>query len=123
MDYLKQKVSYLQGLADGLGVDESTKEGKLLLLIVEILEDFADVLDETIENQMELEEYVNFIDEDLADVEDEIYDSDDDYDDDFDDFYDEFDEDDDFEFEEFDDCCEEDCCGEEDCCCDCEDEE
>ncbi|MCK9442978.1 MAG: hypothetical protein M0Q14_00375 [Tissierellaceae bacterium] len=123
MDYLKQKVSYLQGLADGLGIDESTKEGKLLLLIVEILEDFADVLDETIENQMELEEYVNFIDEDLADVEDEIYDSDDDFDDDFDDFYDEFDEDDDFEFEEFDDCCEDDCCGEEDCCCDCEDEE
>ncbi|MFA5577003.1 MAG: CD1247 N-terminal domain-containing protein [Tissierellaceae bacterium] len=119
MDYLKQKVSYLQGLADGLGIDESTKEGKLLLLIVEVLEDFADVLDETIENQMELEEYVNFIDEDLADVEDEIYDSDEDYDDEF---FDDF-QDDDFEFEEFDDCCDEDCCGEEDCCCDCEDEE
>ena len=65
MDFLMQRVSYLKGLADGLGIDGTSKEGKLLLEIVEVLEDFADVLEETIENQMELEEYVNFIDEDL----------------------------------------------------------
>lgn len=108
MDYLVQRVSYLKGLADGLGIDETSKEGKLLLHIVEVLEDFADVLEETIENQMELEEYVNFIDEDLADVEDEIYESDDDYDD-FDDYYD---YDDDFDFDDF-----HDYCDDEDCCC------
>lgn len=107
MEYLMQKVSYLKGLADGLGVDESTKEGKLLLHIVDILEEFADVLDETIDNQVELEEYVNFIDEDLADVEDELYGTDDDYDDD-----------DDFDFDDFDDCCDD-----EDCCCHCGDDD
>lgn len=106
MEYLMQKVSYLKGLSDGLGIDESTKEGKLLLHIVDVLEEFADVLDETIDNQMDLEEYVNFIDEDLADVEDEVYGVDEDYDeDDFDDF-------------DFDDYCDDD-----DCCCHCEEEE
>lgn len=106
MEYLMQKVSYLRGLADGLGVDESSKEGKLLLQIMNVLEEFADVLDETIENQADLEEYVNFIDEDLADVEDEIYGTDEDYEDD--------DYDDEFDFDDFDDYCDD-----EDCCCHC----
>lgn len=106
MEYLMQKVSYLKGLSDGLGIDESTKEGKLLLHIVDVLEEFADVLDETIDNQMDLEEYVNFIDEDLADVEDEVYGVDED--DDEDDF-------DDFDFDDY--------CDDDDCCCHCEEEE
>lgn len=107
MDYLIQKVSYLRGLADGLGIDENSKEGKLLLHIVDILEEFADVLDETIENQEDLEEYVTFIDEDLADVEDDIY-GEDDEDDDY--YY----EDDEFDFDDF--------CDDDDCCCHCEEE-
>lgn len=101
MEYLMQKVSYLKGLADGLGVEDTSKEGKLLLHIVDTLEEFADVLDETIENQMELEEYVDFIDEDLADLEDDIYGTEDDFDFDEDDF--------DFDFDDF--------CEDEDCCC------
>ncbi|NLC03989.1 MAG: hypothetical protein GX787_06910 [Tissierellia bacterium] len=99
MDFLLQKVSYLQGLADGLGVDDSTKEGKLLLHIIDTLEEFADVLADTIDDQIELEEYVNFIDEDLSDLEDEVYD---DEDDDFDEDYD---------FDDFLDCCEDEECG------------
>lgn len=109
MDFLLQKVSYLQGLAEGLGVDESSKEGKLLVKIIDTLEEFADVLGDVVEDQMDLEEYVNFIDEDLADVEDEIYGSDDD-DDDYDDF----------DFEEYVDCCDDEECG---CYCGSSDEE
>lgn len=82
MDYLYQKVSYLRGLAEGLGIEESTKEGKLLLHIVDTLEDFADAIED-------LDEYVNYMDEDLADVEEEVYDL--------------FDED--YEYEDFDDEC------------------
>lgn len=111
MEYLFQKVSYLRGLADGLGVDESSKEGKLLLHMIEVMEEFADVLEETIDSQIELEEYVNFIDEDLADVEDELYGSDDE-----DDEYYDFDED--FDFEDY-----EDYCDDEDCCCHCSDDD
>lgn len=101
MDFLLQKVSYLQGLAEGLGLDEATKEGKILLQIIETLGDFADVLDDVIDDQIDLEEYVNFIDEDLADVEDDIYGEDDD------------DDDDDFDFEDYLECCDDDEC--EDC--------
>ncbi len=99
MDYLVQKVAYLKGLADGLGINDTTNEGKLLLQIVETLEDFTDVIADTIEDQMDLEEYVNFIDEDLADIEEDIYG-----------VYDE----DEFDFDEFDfdDFCDEDCCTE-----------
>ncbi|MBC7087253.1 MAG: hypothetical protein H5T96_02055 [Tissierellales bacterium] len=93
MDYLAQKVAYLKGLADGLGIDESTKEGKLLLSIVETLEDFSDVIGDLIDDHLDLEEYVNFIDEDLADVEEDIYGDESDY---------EFD-DDEFDFDEYDD--------------------
>lgn len=101
MNYLTEKVAYLKGLAEGLGVEESSKEGKLLLHIVDTLEEFADVIHESIENQMELEEYVNFMDEDLADLEEDIYGIDEEY-------YDE----DDFDFEDFDfeDYCDDECC-------------
>ena len=105
MDYLFQKVSYLQGLADGLEVDESTSEGKLLVQIIDVLGEFVEVLDEVVEDQVDLEEYVNFIDEDLADLEEEIYESEDEFDD--------FDEDFDFDFYD-------DCCGDEDCGCHCD---
>ncbi len=107
MNYLVEKVAYLKGLAEGLGIEESSKEGKLLLHIVDALEEFADVLDETIENQMELEEYVDFMDEDLADLEEDVYGID------SDEYYDE----DDFSFDDFD---FDDFCEDEDCCVSCD---
>ena len=36
-----EKVSYIKGLAEGLGVDDSTKEGKVLAAIVDVLDDIA----------------------------------------------------------------------------------
>lgn len=85
MDYLYEKISYLKGLADGLGIDENSKEGKLLLNIVDVLDDFAEAIEDIVVEQEEIGEYVDYIDEDLADVEEDIYG-------DFDEF-DEFDED------------------------------
>lgn len=89
MEYLMQKVSYLKGLAEGMGIEDNSDEGKLLLHIVDALEDFADVLEENMDDQLALEEYVEFIDEDLAEVEDDLYG-----------FGEDFDEDD-FDLEEF----------------------
>ncbi|MGO1470380.1 MAG: CD1247 N-terminal domain-containing protein [Tissierella sp.] len=110
MNNLLKKVSYLQGLAEGLGVDETSNEGKLLLEIIDVLGDFTEVLGETVEEQIGIEEYVNFIDEDLSDLEDEFYDEFDE----FDEFYD-FDDYEEFELD--DDCLE---CGDS---CDCDNEE
>ncbi|MBF8982650.1 hypothetical protein IZY60_03765 [Lutibacter sp. B2] len=77
MNYLYEKVSYLRGMAEGMEVSESSKEGKLMLNILDLLEEFADVLGEVREEVKELDEYVESIDEDLAEVEDELFEDDD----------------------------------------------
>lgn len=84
MDYLFERVAYLKGLSEGLDLDETTKEGKLLTKIVEALEDFADAIADLDEEVEDLAEFVEIIDEDLADLEEFIYDED--YDDEFDEF-------------------------------------
>lgn len=83
MEHLYERISYLMGLADGLGIDESTKEGKVLVHIIDVLQDFADAIDDLAYDQEELEEYVEYMDEDLSDVEDEVFGDldEDDYDD------------------------------------------
>ncbi|NLJ78040.1 MAG: hypothetical protein GX329_01625 [Tissierellia bacterium] len=73
MHYLYQRVAYLRGLAQGLDIDQESKDGRLLINIVDVLEDFADAIIEMADNYGELEEYVSYIDEDLTDVEDELY--------------------------------------------------
>jgi DNA-directed RNA polymerase subunit RPC12/RpoP len=84
MSYLHEKVAYLKGLADGLQVDDSSKEGKLLLQIIEVLDAFAedmedvyDELDDMSDAIEELDEYVDAIDEDLSDLEEDLYEDDD----------------------------------------------
>ena len=88
MEFLYERVAYLRGLVDGLGIEEDSKEGKVIVNIVDILEDFADAINELSQYQEELDEYVEAIDEDLSDVEDELFEDDEyDYDDeDFDDY-------------------------------------
>lgn len=86
MKYINEKVSYLKGLCDGLEIQDSSKEGKVLIKIVEILEDMTDALAGLDEAYEDLEDYVELVDEDLMEVEDEVYDLDF-LDDDDDDFY------------------------------------
>ncbi len=94
MEFLYERVAYLKGLADGLDIEESTKEGKLLINIIDILEDFADAIVELDEDTEEISEYVEAMDEDLTNVEGDLY-EDDLYEGDFyeDDFYEDEDND------------------------------
>ena len=94
-----EKVAYLKGLAEGLGIDKETKEGRVLGAIMDILEDMAHDIEDLEENAWELGEAIDQVSDDLADIEDIVYDVDDDDDDDDDD---------------------EDCCG---CCCDGDEDE
>lgn len=82
MSSLSERVAYLRGLSDGLDVDQSTKEGKLFSAIIGVLEEMAEEIDILDENQQELDEYVDAIDEDLARVEDDVYEEDDEDDED-----------------------------------------
>ena len=94
-----EKVAYLKGLAEGLGVDKETKEGRILDAILDILEDVAHDIEDLEENAWELGEAIDQVSDDLSDIEDIVYDLDEDEDDDED---------------------EDECCG---CCCEDEDED
>ncbi len=68
-----EKVAYIKGLAEGLELDESTKESKLLKAIIDVLgditEDHADLEDYV----AEMAEQVDAVDEDLSSLEDVVY--------------------------------------------------
>ena len=95
-----EKIAYIKGLAEGLGIDEATKEGKVLTAIIDLLGDITEEICEIEDGCDELMEQIDAVDEDLASLEDIIYEDDDDCD-----------------------CCDCDCdCDCDDDCCDCDDE-
>lgn len=73
-----EKVAYLKGLAEGLGVDKETKEGRILDAILDILEDVAHDIEDLEENAWELGEAIDQVSDDLSDIEDIVYDLDED---------------------------------------------
>jgi len=75
---LTEKVAYLKGLCEGLGIDESTKEGKVIAKIVDVLDDFASEILAIYDTEDELQAQIDEIDEDLAFVEDYLFDDEDD---------------------------------------------
>ena len=42
---MKEKAAYLKGLIDGLGIDETTKEGKVIKAMSELLGELAEAVD------------------------------------------------------------------------------
>lgn len=79
-----ERVAYLKGLAEGLELDTSTKESKLLNAIIEVLDDIAFEVSDLQEVVGELGEQIDMIDEDLDGLEEIIYEDDEDDDDDCD---------------------------------------
>ena len=82
---ISEKVAYLKGLAEGLNLDtEKSKEGKLISVMIGILEELAMSVEDLEENALNLGEEIDVLSDDLADVESVVYDEDDgDYDDDW----------------------------------------
>ena len=78
---LTEKISYIKGLAEGLNLDESKPEVKVINAIVELLDDMAYSVSDMEELYDDLSAQVDEIDQDLADVESDIYDDEDDDDD------------------------------------------
>ena len=99
MSYLKERVAYLKGLAEGMQISDSTNEGKLLKAIIDVLGDEALSVDDVEEVQEQLSEQVDEIDEDLGEIEELIFDGD--YEDDEDDEGDEDEDDEDSSTSEF----------------------
>ncbi len=71
---ITEKVAYLKGLAEGLALDtEKSKEGKLIAAIIDVLDDMALELADMQDEQCDLEDGLDAVSEDLADVESLIY--------------------------------------------------
>lgn len=94
---ISEKVAYVKGLAEGLGVDKEEKTGKIISEMLAIFSDVADKLDGVKDDCENLKQYVEEIDEDLEVLEDEVY-------------------------GDGDCCCDDDCC-DDDCCDDYEDDD
>ena len=92
---LTEKIAYMKGLLDGMELDGSTKEGKAILQMAEVMEEMGVYIDDLQSQVDELTELCDLLDKDLGEVETDLYcDDDDDFGDDDDD---EDDEDEDFE--------------------------
>ena len=91
---ITEKVAYLKGLADGLGLDAESKEGKVLLAMIDVLDDIALEIEDLKDAQDELADGLDAVSDDLEDVEDLVFE---DWEDDDEDEYeeDELDEDED----------------------------
>ncbi|MCD7891702.1 MAG: hypothetical protein LUG26_08195 [Ruminococcus sp.] len=90
---LTEKMSYVQGLIDGLDIDKSTKEGKALLAMADVMHEMVMYVEDLQAQVDELTELCDIIDEDLGSMEEDFYDYEDSDSDDNDD-------DDDYDFDD-----------------------
>lgn len=78
---ISEKVAYLKGLAEGLNLDvEKSKEGKLISVMIGILEEVGLSIEDLEENSLALGEEIDALSDDLADVESVVYEEEDDED-------------------------------------------
>lgn len=79
MDIL-EKCAYIKGLADGLNLDTTKPEGKVLNAIIDLLADITDTIADIDDEVATLGDYIEEIDHDLGDVETYVYECEDDCD-------------------------------------------
>ena len=79
---LSKKAAYLQGLVDGLGVDESTKEGKIIKAMSALLAEMAEALEGVDEDLSRAYDQINDLSDELEDLEADLYEDEDEDEDD-----------------------------------------
>ena len=86
---ISEKVAYLKGLAEGLDLDtQKSKEGKLISVMIGILEEVALSIEDLEENALALGVEIDVLSDALADVEDVVFeDEDEDEEDDDEDYF------------------------------------
>lgn len=76
MDIL-EKCAYIKGLAEGLNIDSTKPEGKVLNAIIDLLSDITATIADMDDEVATLGDYIEEIDHDLGDVEEYLYEEDD----------------------------------------------
>ena len=79
---MNEKVAYIKGLIEGMELDTTSKEGKVLAAVVDVLTDMADKVLTMDEEVGDLFDEVDAISEDLTDVEDYLFEEDEEEDED-----------------------------------------
>ena len=79
---LSKKAAYLQGLVDGLGVDESTKEGKIIRAMSQLLAEMTDAVEAMDEDLSRAYDQINDLSDELEDLEADLYEDEDEDDED-----------------------------------------
>lgn len=69
---LSSRVAYLKGLAEGLNLEAESKEGRLLKAILDVLGEFAEEVESLRGRVDEQEEYLEDLDEDVAELEQRV---------------------------------------------------
>ncbi|MBR5286542.1 MAG: hypothetical protein IKU30_06570 [Clostridia bacterium] len=75
---VSEKAAYIKGLMEGMEIDTSKGEGKLLAVMADLLEDLALSVQDLEDENATLREYIEELDEDLGAVEEDFYCCDDD---------------------------------------------
>ncbi|MGI6549299.1 MAG: CD1247 N-terminal domain-containing protein [Syntrophomonadales bacterium] len=77
MKKLSEKISFLQGLSEGMNVLDNGPQGKLIIEMLDVMSDMVDYIDEIRSEFEDFKIYVETIDNDLLDLEEDMYGEDD----------------------------------------------
>ena len=78
MSTLTDRTAYLRGLAEGMGIDKEKNENRLILELLNVVDEMAQKINELEGDLDDLDEYVESIDGDLGDMEEVLFGEDDD---------------------------------------------
>ena len=96
---ISENAAYIKGLFEGYELDKGSKEGRIISELLTLVADMADKINALEADNKELHEYVEELDHDLGEVEEEVYFCDD-YDDEEYDDYDDLNDDEDYDMED-----------------------
>ena len=96
---ITENAAYLKGLAEGLKLDESTNEGKLIVKMLDVIEEMAQRISVLESANDELYTYMEGMAEDLVNLENDFYEESDE--EDYSDLNEDYEEEEDFVDEEY----------------------
>lgn len=73
---MSEKVSYLQGLSEGLNITEGSPQGKIISGILNVLNEMAEEIGSMQSDFAEIREYLESIDDDLLELEETVFEED-----------------------------------------------
>lgn len=69
---LRERVAFLQGLARGLRTEQGSRESEILVEVLDVMGSVVQGIDRLRSQQGELSEYLDAVDQDLADLEEDV---------------------------------------------------